>query len=317
MRLLITGAWNGASAHLPELQALGHEVRFLQQEREALPCDPTWVEGVVCNGLFLYHPLADFPSLRYIQLTSAGYDRVDPEQIRARGIALRNARGVYSVPMAEFALSGVLQLYKRAACFRAAQQACRWEKRRDLLELAGKTVTILGCGSVGSACAKRFAAFDCRVLGVDLFPVADPSFAEVFTLAGEEDALSRLLPQTDILLLTLPLTPQTRGLIGAARLAQLKPGAILVNIARGAVADEAAVIAALDRGTLSGAVLDVFETEPLPPDSPLWARENVILTPHNSFVGEGNPDRLWSVIHTNLSALPGEFAASRPVESSR
>ena len=153
MKLLITGAWQGAKEHLDALRAMGHEVAFLQQEKEALPVDPAWVEGVICNGLFLHHPLSDFPNLRYIQLTSAGFDRVPMDEVKAGGVEIRNARGVYSVPMAEHAVWGVLSLYHQAPFFLRNQAHARWEKHRGLLELAGKTVCILGTGSVGTACA--------------------------------------------------------------------------------------------------------------------------------------------------------------------
>ena len=298
MRLLLTGAWRSAPAQLPALEALGHEVRYLPQEKDPLPCPPDWVEGVVCNALFLHHPAEEFSSLRFVQLTSAGLDRVDPEALRRRGVRLCNARGVYSVPMAEFALAGVLSLYKQSRFFAERQRARVWEKRRDLRELCGRSVTVLGCGSVGTECAKRFAAMGCRVRGVDLFPREDAQYEAMLPL----EELDGLLPETEILLLTLPLTPETRGLLNAARLALLPEGAVAVNLARGAVADEAALIAALQSGRLGGAVLDVFETEPLPASSPLWGMENVVLTPHNSFVGDGNEARLSELIMNNLQA---------------
>ncbi len=299
MRLLVTGAWSEAQIRLPELEAMGHEVLFLQQERDPLPCDPAWVEGVCCNGLFLFHPMEEFTNLRFIQLTSAGFDRVDEGAVRERGIVLRGARGVYSGPMAEFALCGVLQLYKQAAFFRDNQREKRWVKHRGLLELAGREVLILGCGSVGTACAERFAALGCRVTGVDLFPRQDAAFDGILPLS----ALDGALPRADIVILTLPLTERTRSLMDAGRFAALKEGAVLVNISRGPVAEEAALIAALRSGRLGGAVLDVFETEPLGEDSPLWEMENVILTPHNSFVGDGNPARLSALILENLRGV--------------
>ena len=302
MKLLLTGAWADAQAQFKTLEAKGCELAFLQQERDPLPCDPAWVEGVVCNALFLHHSLDEFPRLRFIQLTSAGLDRVPVDRIRARGIRLCNARGVYSVPMAEFAMAGVLALCKQSRAFADAQRERRWEKRRDLRELNGKAVTVLGCGSVGTECAKRFAAFGCRVTGVDLFPAPNAAFESVLPLARLEERLS----ESDVLVLTLPLTPETRHIINAARLSLLPSGAILVNISRGAVVDEAALCAALEARRLLGAVLDVFETEPLPADSPLWAMENVILTPHNSFVGEGNAARLTKLILENLEAAVRE-----------
>ena len=120
------------------------------------------------------------------------------------------------------------------------------------------------------------------------------------------DRLDETLPGTEILVLTLPLTQETRHLLNAARLALLPEDALVVNISRGAVADEAALTAALAAGQLGGAVLDVFETEPLPPESPLWAMENVILTPHNSFVGDGNRARLTKLILENLAAAEAQ-----------
>ena len=123
MRLLITGAWGDGKNSIAMLEEKGHSVVFMQYEKDALPCPYEWVEGVVCNGLFLSHPIEKFTNLRYIQLTSAGFDRVDMDFVKARGIEIRSARGVYSIPMAEFALCGVLQLYKQAAFFRERCQA--------------------------------------------------------------------------------------------------------------------------------------------------------------------------------------------------
>ena len=296
MNLLITGAWQDAGTYIPLLREMGHRVEFMQYERDPLPCGYGWAEGVVCNGLFLHHAIEKFENLKYIQLTSAGFDRVPMEYVQERGIRIRNARGVYSIPMAEFALAGVLQLYKHTDFFRENQKRHIWEKHRGLLELAGKRVCILGCGSVGTECAKRFSAFGCRVVGVDTVPEPRAYFDEIH-LTRE---LDEVLPDADAVVLTVPLTEDTRHLIDAGRLERMKPGAVLVNIARGAVADTGALIDALRTGHLGGAVLDVFEEEPLSPDSPLWDMENAIITPHNSFVGENNGKRLAAVVLKNL-----------------
>ena len=297
MNLLVTGAWQDAKDHIGELEALGHKVTFMQQEREELPCDPAWVEGAVCNGLFLYHPIGEFANLRFIQLTSAGFDRVDMEVVRARGIEIHNARGVYSVPMAEFAVAGVLQLYKESRFFAENQTAHRWEKHRGLMELSGRTVTIVGCGSVGTECAKRFSAFGCRVLGVDVFPRDDGAFEEMLPL----QRLDETIEKTDVLVLTVPLTPETERLIDRGRLGLLPETAVVVNISRGKVLDQTTLCEMLEAGRLKGAVLDVFDEEPLPADDPLWDAPNLILTPHNSFVGDGNGERLAKVIYESLS----------------
>ena len=138
MNLLVTGAWNCTPEQLKYIEYLGHKIFFLQQEKDALPMAYGDVEGVICNGLFLHHPIEKFKSLRHIQLTSAGFDRVPMDYINKNHIKIFNARGVYSVPMAEFALFGVLQLYKHGKFFAGNQQCRKWEKHRGLLELFGK-----------------------------------------------------------------------------------------------------------------------------------------------------------------------------------
>ncbi len=292
MNLLITGAWPDAKDHLTEIEARGHSVSFMQQESGEIPCDSVWVEGVVCNGLFLYHPIEKFPNLRFIQLTSVGYDRVDMEYVRSHDIEIHNAKGVYSIPMAEYAIFGVLQLYKQAAFFRDNQKLHRWEKHRGLPELFGKTVTIVGCGSVGVECAKRFKAFGCKVLGINRTVREFDAFEEIYPM----ERLNEILSKTDVLVLTISLAPETIGLMDRRRLGLLPDSAIVVNVSRGAVADEKVLCEMLRGGRLAGAVLDVFETEPLPEGSPVWDTPNLIATPHNSFVGEENGERLTKIV---------------------
>ena len=293
MNLLVTGAWQQATDYLEELEK-EHEVIFMQWENKELPCEYEWVEGIIGNGIFLSHPIERFKNLRYIQLTSAGYDRVPMNYVEEHQIKIHNARGVYSIPMAEFAIAEVLQLYKQARFFSNNQKNHQWIKHRDLLELNGKKVCIVGCGSVGTECAKRFSAFGCHVVGIDLYPREDEYYQEMLHLKMLDDVLS----QMDIIVLTLPLTEETHHLMNDNRFAQLKERAVLVNIARGAIVDTKALIKHLDK--LGGVVLDVFEEEPLSENSELWDREDVILTPHNSFVGGNNQKRLLEVIMENL-----------------
>ena len=297
MKLLITGAWQQARDYIPTLEARGHRVFFLQQERDPLPCNPDAIEGVVCNGLFLYHPIELFPNLRYIQLTSAGFDRVPMEYVKEHGIEIHNAAGVYSIPMAEFALVGVLSLYKKLDTFRVQQRNHDWTKLRDLRELNGKRVLIIGCGNVGSECAKRFSAFGCEVIGVNRTVEPKLYFDEVRPLAKSDD----LLPTADVVVVTVALTDETRGLMTMERIRLMKTDAILVNISRGAVVPTSVLEESVDH--IGGAVLDVFEEEPLSPDSPLWDKRNVLISPHNSFVGEGNAERLSSLVIRNIKNL--------------
>ena len=295
MRAIVTGALQATPADIATLEALGLEITLHPDERAAVE-KPERFDIAVCNNLFGFHDIDRFPNLKYIQLTAAGMDRVPLDRIREKGIVLHNAAGVYSVPMAEFALWGVLELYKQGRFFADNQKLRRWEKHRNLRELAGRTVLIAGCGSVGSECAKRFSAFGCRCLGLATTGRQQESFEAVHPM----DRLEELLPLADILVLALPLTEQTRHLFDGAMLARMKADSILVNLSRGAIVDTDALLNALS-GPLSGAVLDVFETEPLPEESPLWDAENLILTPHNSFVGEHNHTRMMETVIRNLT----------------
>lgn len=304
MRLLLTGAFAFSEAQLRALRALGAELVFQKDERGAPETDFAAVDAVVCNGLFLYHEITEFKNLKFVQLTSAGLDRVPLDYIREKGVKLYNARGVYSVPMAEWALCGVLSLYKHLNAFSEKQKNHLWEKDREVRELQGDTALIVGCGSVGTACAVRFKAFGMRVIAADIVKPQSDAYDAYFPMQEIDKALEK----ADVIVLTLPLTEDTRGFFHGERFSHCKNGAILVNIARGAIVKEKDLTDALISGNLGGAVLDVFEDEPLPQESPLWEMENVVITPHNSFVSPKNNERLFSVMLQNIKTFLKERA---------
>ncbi len=296
MNFLVTGALSNPCECINEIKKLNHSVLFMKNECDELPCKPTEIEGVICNALFIYHSIDEFKNLKYIQLTSAGFDRIPIDYVKQHDICLHNARGVYSIPMAEFALSGVLQLYKQTAFFARNQEKHLWIKNRDLIELNNKTISIVGFGNVGIECAKRFKAFGTTIFAVDIIKPSDEYYDKYFCIEDIKQALSI----SDVVVVTMPLTNKTRGLFDKDMFSNIKKGAVLVNIARGALIKEKDLICALNQEILYGAVLDVFEEEPLRSDSLLWDMDNVIITPHNSFVGENNSKRLENVILTNL-----------------
>ena len=290
MNVLVTGAWKNAD--LKRIEDMGHNVLFMQNEKDDLPCDYSWVEGVIGNGLFLSHPIEKFVNLKYIQLTSAGFDRVPMEYVKAHNISIFNARGVYSIPMAEHAVLGVLSIYRGAEKFSENRKIKRWEKQRDLLEIFGKSVLIIGCGNVGTECAKRFRAFGAKILGIDVKPYKN----EFFDSMQGIEKLSENIKSADIVIVCAALTEDSKGLVKPT---QMKKDSVLVNISRGAIIDTNDLLKA---DNLRGAVLDVFDEEPLNENSPIWEKENFIVTPHNSFVGDGNEKRLNDVIFKNLEA---------------
>lgn len=278
-----------------------HKLFFLEDERiplngQRLSFDPGCIEGIVCNFFFQHNALDDLPRLRHVQLTSAGLDRVPAEKMKERNIRLFNAGAAYALPMAEWAVGKILELYKCSAFFARNAQERHWEKNREIRELSGNVAAIVGFGNVGRCIAKRLRAFDVSIAAVDI--VEDAS--------GLSDAwypvskLGEALEKADIVVLTLPLMTSTYHILDDGMLARMKPDAVLVNVARGPLIDEKALLDHLSGGRFWGVALDVFEKEPLDPSSPLWAWDRVILTPHNSFVGTGNQERLFQVLLNNL-----------------
>lgn len=296
MKLLMTGAFKCTNEQKLNIEKLGFEIMLQQIENEPLSDEMLQAEAVICNGLFLHNDLDKFPRLKFVQLTSAGLDRVPVERMQEKGIVLCNAKGVYSTPMAEWALTGVLSLYKNTNSFYGNQQKREWVKDRSVKELSGSTVCIVGCGSVGCECAKLFKPFANKLIAVDIVKPQCDLFDTYYTI----DDVSQAINNADVVILTLPLTKDTKNLFNSELISQLKNDAILVNIARGAIVDENALITALKENKIGGAVLDVFNIEPLDASSPLWDMENVIITPHNSFVSPKNNERLHKVAYNNL-----------------
>lgn len=215
--------------------------------------------------------LARAPRLKVLGRPGAGLDHVDLGAARARGIAVVHAPGANAVAAAEHTLGLLLCLARGIPRADAAMRAGRWEKSNGF-ELGGRALGLVGCGQVGRALAVRAQGFGMRVAAHDPVAVLPPGV--------EALSLARLLEISDVVSLHLPLTEATRGLIGREALARMRPGAVLLNCARGALVDEAALAEALRSGRLAGAALDVFAEEPLPPGHPLAALDHVILTPH-------------------------------------
>lgn len=299
MNLLLTGCFNYTESQKQKLASLGYRIYFVQQEKEALPLAATEVDATVCNGLFLTHNIEEFSRLKFIQLTSAGFDRVPVDYIKTKDIVLQNARGVYSVPMAEWALFRVLEHNKQGWFFKKEQENHRWTKHRGLRELSGSRVAVVGAGNVGQEVAKRFGALGCHVTGFDIHTNNTPFFDE---MALTTSLLERI-GAYDVVVITAPLLPTTRGLISCDVMKGMKENATLVNIARGGLIDQDALAKVLCERKDLFAALDVFENEPLEEDSPLWRMDNVAISPHNSFVSDRNNERMFEVMYQNLKKI--------------
>jgi phosphoglycerate dehydrogenase-like enzyme len=252
-----------------------------------LPDADIFVGSVLRQADFLHAK-----KLKWVHSTSAGVTQLTYPELQSSGIVLTNASGVFSVPMAEHIIGLMLALARnfpdtvRQQDKAVWSQQILWDKPQRFSELNGNILLIVGYGSIGREVALRAKAFGMRVWGVTRSGKGDLTHAEKIIAA---DDLNSSLPDADYILLCAPETPETQRLIGPEQFSAMKRGARLINVGRGSLLDEAALIAALKNGPLSGAAVDVTETEPLPADSPLWRAPNLFITPHTSAVS----DRLW------------------------
>ena len=257
------------------------------------------------SGLWRSTLLEPAHRLKFIQSVSAGVDQFDRSLLAAQGIKLASAQGVNERAVAEHAMALILALARRLPEARDNQARRHWrgmarslEGRED--ELGGKTLLIVGLGRIGARLARLAKAFDLRVLGIRRDPAAGVNGADA---AFAPDRLGELLPAADFVALTCPLTPETRGMIDGGALGRMKPTAYLVNVARGRCVEEAALVEALAQGRLAGAALDCFAEEPLPSSSPLWAFENVLITPHTAGETKRYEEKVLDILLENLERL--------------
>lgn len=271
---------------------------------------------VLTSGMWRNELLAQAPKLRLVQSISAGIDQYDPQQFRAHGVRLASAQGCNERAVAEHAMALILALARQIHTGRDNQTAHHWRgmiadipARED--ELGGKTMLIVGMGRIGSRLATLAKAFDMRVIATKRDPTSGGAAADAVHAQGE---LLQLLPTADIVALTCPLTPETEGLIDAQALAAMKPTAHLINVARGRVVDEAALIAALQAKQIAAAGLDCTVEEPLGADSPLWGLSNAMITPHTAGETQRYEDNVIDILMDNLERLwRGETALRNEV----
>ncbi|GEM_PF-83878 len=236
-----------------------------------------WRRGSAPRG-WIHRALAALPDLAWMHSDFVGMDTVPLDELAARHVVVTNGVGNYSRPMAEWVVLAMLAGAKRLAHFVRQSDAGVWDPTPQLDELEGSTALFLGLGSVGALAAPMAAALGVQVVGVARAPRPEPPPGVTRMVAA--DRWRTELPGADFVICALPLTKETAGMIDAAALSAMKPSAWLINVARGGLVDEEALVKALDAGEIGGAVLDAFVKEPLPPGHPLWGRPNVLVVPH-------------------------------------
>ena len=260
----------------------------------------------------LARAVRDGDRLRWVQATSAGAGEqvrlADLSREELERVTVTSAAGVHAGPLAEFAMFGLLAFAKDLPRLLADQRARRWG-HYPVSELSGLTLLIIGLGQIGEEVARLAVGFGMRVIGINRSGRADSPHVHEVRRTSE---LHECLGEADGLVVSAPLTEETRGLIDAAAIARMKPGAIFVNVGRGGVVDEPALIEALRSGKLAGAALDVFGSEPLDADSPLWDLENVLLAPHTAGLSIRENERIAALFVENLRRyLRGEPLRNR------
>lgn len=242
-----------------------------------------------------------FPSLKWIQLMSAGYDGINLEDFNKRKIIVSNAHGVYGIPIAEDVMSKLLMFTRKQHLFLRNMSKKYWDKRNDFIELLGKKMLILGTGDIGSEVAKRAKAFGLYVTGYNKSGTKKPFFDQII---NDRKILDKTLNGFDFIVVTIPLSDDTFHFVDKQFIGALKQGVIFINISRGAVIDQTELILALKENRIAAAGLDVFEKEPLGPESELWDMDNVIITPHVSGFSDGYKERLKELFLYNLKQFP-------------
>jgi phosphoglycerate dehydrogenase-like enzyme len=257
----------------------------------------------------LDHVIERAPSLRWIHSISAGVDRVATPLARQRGLQVTNARGVFSRPIAEYVVLMCLAIARRLPQLLDLQRERTWQPLRGQ-ELGSLIVGIVGYGSIGAEVARLLEPFGTRVIATRRRPELGSGGQPNVEVWGI-DRLHDLLRAVDVVLIAAPLTDETAGLVGATELQEMPGHAWLINIARGRLVDETALRRALANGWIGGAVLDVFDEEPLPADSPLYDTPNLVITPHTSWSSDRVVERSIDLFVANLE----RYLAGQPLEN--
>ncbi|MEG0768276.1 MAG: D-2-hydroxyacid dehydrogenase [Ruthenibacterium sp.] len=245
--------------------------------------------------------LAQMPNLKWIHIGQSGMDAIPMQILRERKIALTNSRGINSITIAEYVMCMLLNLVRNNYVFYEKAKLGIWDMETHLDELAEKTIGILGLGMVGKEIACRAAAFNMHVLGMNVIQTEIDGVEKIYL----PQQRCELFAQCDYIVICMPLTSDTRGMLAAPEFKVMKPTAWLVNVGRGAIIDESCLVKALQTKQIAGAILDVFETEPLPAENALWKQPNVMITPH--IAGDRQASympKMMRILCDNLYAYP-------------
>lgn len=282
--------------NMKKIEDLGYEVTLVDERGITYTENLKDIEVLVCYNPFPTFDISRLEKLRWIQLSSIGIDQVPKDIVLKNGITITNNKGGYSIPIGEWIVMGILNLLKKSTLFYKKQNEKQWKMDSKVLELYGKTVTFIGTGTIAVEAAKRLQGFGVNTLGINTNGRHIKYFSKCYSMGD----IDKVLSESDVVIITLPYTRETHHLINEDKFLCMKNSVFFINIARGAIVDEKALINSLQNGKVAGAALDVFEEEPLSESSSLWNMDNVIVTPHNSWISELRNERRFDLIYENM-----------------
>ncbi|AKL96262.1 D-3-phosphoglycerate dehydrogenase SerA [Clostridium aceticum] len=308
MKVLFT--YDYGKEKMDAIEKLGYDI-ILQSEKGIVYTEAMQdVEALICYSPFHTLDIAKMKKLKWIQLSSIGIDQVPKDIARKNKIIVTNNKGGYSIPIGEWVVLKILEIYKKSSKLYRQQQQKRWEMDTSLLELYRKRIGFIGTGSIAIESAKRLQGFEAHILGVN----TKGRKVEYFDKCYPIHQLEEVLKTCDVVVVTVPYTEETHHLINKVKLEMMKKEAVLINVSRGSIIDEKALIQHLQKGNLLGVALDVFEEEPLSQENPLWEMERVLVTPHNCWISEMRNERRFRIIYENMKKFKEELPLINQVD---
>lgn len=280
---------------LQRVKDLGYDVVCISEKKVVNSVETDDADILVAYNPFKRLDISKMKNLKYIMLTSVGFDQLPKEKVLAQNIQVSNNRGGYSIPMAEWIVMCILEIYKRTKAFYKQQEQKLWHMDVvSIKELCGQRIGFLGTGTIAVEAAKRLKGFGVELWGYN----TNGREIEYFDRCFGKNQIDEIFKNCDVVVSTMPCTAETEGMLDKDKFSIMKEGSSFINVGRGKLVKEDDLVQYLDK--FKGVALDVFEEEPLRADSPLWEAENVIVTPHNCWVSDKNQDRVEELMYSNL-----------------
>ena len=303
MKVLITVKIS--DEQLEKIKSLGYEIIRISESKIKNCEEVDDADILVTYNPFKRLDISKMKNLKYIMLTSVGFDQLPKEKVIKQNIQVTNNRGGYSIPMSEWIVMCILEIYKKSKMLYKQQQDKVWHMDFGISELYGSRIGFLGTGTIAVEAAKRLNGFGVEIWGYN----TNGREVEYFDRCFGKNQINEIFKNCDVVVSTMPCTENTIGMIDKDKFELMKQGSSFINVGRGKIVNEEDLIKYLDK--FKGVALDVFEQEPLPKESPLWDADNVIVTPHNCWVSDKNDIRVEKLMYSNLK----KYKAGKQVDN--